>query len=167
MKTNTKDKLANNFFLLIFVLSWLTNYIFNFIQTISNPEYLLPLATKQVYFISDILYEILQWNFYFQLRLTYIIWQSTHINFHHLYKCWIFYSTSYSTRRHCRDFQFKKCTNKLLAFDRSYMLLTYYMLDPQISLWAHWAFVSSHVNQSCNRITKFFVSNGRPPEGYF
>ena len=47
------------------------------------------------------------------------------------------------------------------------MLLTYYMLDPQLSLWAHWAFVSSHVNQSCNRITNFFVSNGRPPEGYF
>ena len=41
------------------------------------------------------------------------------------------------------------------------------MLDPQLSLWAHWAFVSSHVNQSCNRITNFFVSNGRPPEEYF
>ena len=47
------------------------------------------------------------------------------------------------------------------------MLLTYYLLDPQFALWAHWAFVSSHVNQSCNRITIFLVSNGSPTEGYF
>ena len=47
------------------------------------------------------------------------------------------------------------------------MLLTYYMLDPQFLLWVHWAFVSSHVNKSCNRITTFFVSNSRPHGGYF
>ena len=60
MKTNTKDKLAKYCFLLIFVLYWLTNYIFNFITTITNPEYILRFARQQVYFITNMMYKIVQ-----------------------------------------------------------------------------------------------------------
>ena len=49
-------------------------------------------------------------------------------------------------------FSIKRCNNKLLAFDRSYMLLTYYMVDHQRSLRAHWVFTSIHMNKSCHRV---------------